>query len=1303
MTSEDKSEQTIDTDGGMKGSYEYDVFVSCSEADEEWVDSELLPRLQEIGLRCADVYAFRPGGARVLEIDRIVRASRWVLLIVSPDYLQDNWAHFGDVLAATRGVEAGQWRVIPILLRHCELPERLKPLVSVNLSANAEREWARLISTLLSQPSLSRYFAWNYDEGRPRISSSGVVALHQLPPPPTDFTGREAELSDLAAEIARGGTTILGLYGIGGVGKTALALKLAELLMPRYPDGQFYVDLRGTSDDPLTPTEAMAHVIRAYHPTAELPEREIDLQNLYRSVLHNQRAIVLLDNARDRAQVESLSSPKSCVLLVTSRWHFALPGLHAVHLDVLPLSDARQFLLKIAPRIGDATDEIAQLCGCLPFALRLAGSAIAERVDLRPEYYLRRLEEEQGHFSEVDASLTLSYGLLSEDHRILWCMLAVFPGAFSWPAASAVWALEADAARDKLSELVRYSLVEWDRDTERYWLHSSARLFARDRLGEKYHREAARRHAIYYYAALAAADRLYLQGGESIRHGLDIFDLEKQNIETGQKWAEAHTEQDRMGAQLCGTFPVIGWWVLSRRQSARDQLLWSEAGLQAARHLKDRSLEVEPRAVRHPEDRSLEAELLGNVGNAYRKLGQVERAVEYNERALAVARESGDRLGESRHLASLGNAYVFLEQAERAIEYHDQALVITRETCDRRGEAVDLANLGTAYALLRQRERATEYYEQALAIAREIGDRISEATYLGNLGGEYVCLGKVERGIEYQEQALAIAREFGDYRGEGFLLSSLGNTYRNLKQMERATEYYEQALAVDREADQSRSEKWHLSLLGDAYRNLGQVERAIEYHERALDITRKLGDRRAEGGELGNLGNAYAALGKGECAIEHYEQGLAIAREIGDRQGEGRHLGNLGSAYRNLGQAQRAIGHHEQALAIARETGDRRNEGTDLANLGHAYAILGQMDRAIEYCEQALAIARETGDRHFEGIHLRNLGNAYRSQGQVERAIEYYEQALLILHETHARREEGNVIGVLGGCHTALGKVERAIGCFEQALSIAREIGDKAGESYAHLSLGRAHCHLGQADRSLSHFEQALELSRRTSDRRSECRASCGLGDAYLVTGQMSRVGVPFIRVLFVLRSVIGHRSLSHIFFCPGKKPMHLMRWEKAIGCYRQALTIAREIGLRKEEGDILGSLGNAYCFQQKLEQAIETYEQSLSIHREIGDRAGEGADLGNLGKVYCLLRQTKRAIEYENKAIDIAHAIGDRARKGNYLLYLGVAQAELGNGEDARECAQAALGIFQETKSPYVDQARMLLAVLPRSRKRKS
>ncbi len=671
----------------------------------------------------------------------------------------------------------------------------------------------------------------------------GVVGLHQLPPPPRDFTGRKDELNELTTAIETGGVTISGVQGMGGVGKTALALKLAEQLAPRYPDAQFYLDLKGAHEQkPLTVAEALSHVVRAYHPTAKLPESEAELRGLYQSVLHGQRALLLMDNARDAAQVQPLVPPGSCVLIVTSRQHFHISGWFAKDLNALPPDDARTLLLKIAARIGEFADEIVQLCGYLPLALTLAGKALAERIDLSPADYGRRLANAKARLSLIDASLSLSYDLLSAEMRRLWCMLAVFPDSFDAAAAAAVWQLEPDPAQDTLSELVKYSLLEYTAlpspddirtvvrrgaggEAGRYRLHDLARLFAGARLEGDERDIAQQHHAEHFKNVLSAADDLYLEGGDNVLRGMALFDLEWTNIQAGQAWAATHIEEDEVAAQLCNTYASSE--VLTLRQHPHQQIRWLEAALAAARRLKNRSME---------------GVHLGNLGLAYANLGEPRRAIEFYEQVLVIARAAGYRRGEGVALSNLGLAYANLGEPRRAIEFYEQALVIDREIGDRRGEGVDLGNLGFVYTNLGEPRRTIEFNEQALAISREIGDRRGEGAALGNLGSSYVALGELRRAIEFCEQAFAIAREIGDRRGEG---NSLGN-------------------------------------LGNAYAALGETRRAIEFYEQQLPITREIGDRRGEGNALWNMSLALDKLGDRAQAIAHAEAALKIFEQIED-------------------------------------------------------------------------------------------------------------------------------------------------------------------------------------------------------------------------------------------------------------------------------------------------------------------------------------------------------------------------------------------------------------------------------------
>src|SRR5262249_35784741 len=162
---------------------------------------------------------------------------------------------------------------------------------------------------------------------------------------------------------------------------------------------------------------------------------------------------------RDKKQVEPLIPPAGCRLIITSRRTFTLPGIFAKNLDCLLPTDACKLLLAIAPRIGELAGEIARLCGYLPFALRLAADVIAERRNIKPADYMRQLADAQRRLGLIEAPLSLSYDILSEEQQQRWRMLAVFPDALDEMAAAAVWEVEADVAQDELGELFSFSLV----------------------------------------------------------------------------------------------------------------------------------------------------------------------------------------------------------------------------------------------------------------------------------------------------------------------------------------------------------------------------------------------------------------------------------------------------------------------------------------------------------------------------------------------------------------------------------------------------------------------------------------------------------------------------------------------------------------------------------------------------------------------------------------------------------------------------------------------------------------------------
>jgi tetratricopeptide (TPR) repeat protein len=648
-----------------------------------------------------------------------------------------------------------------------------------------------------------------YNAPAPAVSAPPVLTLHQLRAPVGDFVGREKEIAELTAAL-RGGASvaITGISGMGGIGKTELAFYVAERLRDTYPDAQLVLDMRGTDNPTRDPADALAACIRAFAGVEQpLPDDLPELTRIYRNTLDGKRALILLDNASDGAQARPLLPPAGSALLVTSRNVVTLPHMTRVTLEQLSSTEARKLLRNIAPRVPeDTADRICFLCGYLPLAIRAAGSLLDVTADLAPETYAEQLQDErrrlerigaEGVDLSVEASFGLSYARLTPDAARVFRQLAVFPAFFDARAEETVCE---DLDHKHLSELLRRNLVRYNADTQRYSLHDLARLFADSRMTDDERPATRMRHATHYLTVLGECSDLYLKGGDVIKSGLALFDVERRNIEAGQEWACRHSSGDDAAARLCYGYPDAGADVLTLRQHPRESISWFEAALAAARQLKDRASEG-----RH----------LGNLGNAYDALGEYQRAIEFHEQRLSIARDIGDRRGEGNALGNLGVVYSNLGEARRAVEFYEQQLIITRDMGDRRGEGSALGNLGIAYNNLGETRRGVEYHEQALVAKREIGDRKGEGKGLTNLGNAYINLGETRRAVEVYEQAVKIHRELGNRPSEAIALfnislslDELGDRAKAIAHAEVALEIFEQIESPHAERARAKLERW---------------------------------------------------------------------------------------------------------------------------------------------------------------------------------------------------------------------------------------------------------------------------------------------------------------------------------------------------------------------------------------------------------------------------------------------------------------------------------------------------------------
>ncbi|HET7436882.1 MAG TPA: NB-ARC domain-containing protein [Thermoanaerobaculia bacterium] len=334
-----------------------------------------------------------------------------------------------------------------------------------------------------------------------------------IPPLIRDFAGRDADVTD-AVRVAYAATegVVLAFHGMGGVGKTSIAIAIAHGLANEFSDYALFSATRGDNASPASQDRILGDLLGQLGATGG----ETLLPQFYQAIA-GKRGVVLFDDIQDPAVFAHLRPPPGAVFLVTTRERFHIAGAVWWNLAVLEPTDARALLIRITQREpppdgSDAAAQIAPRCGYLPLAIRAAGAVLEQHPDVSFAAYARELEDERTRLAalslasdltlDVATSLSVSFRRLDPASAQMFRCLGVFPADFSAEAACAV----ADIPHPRaLRNLVRCSLVLPSPTTDRYHLHDLVRLYARMLAEEDTTAwDAARRHAAYFAARATA-------------------------------------------------------------------------------------------------------------------------------------------------------------------------------------------------------------------------------------------------------------------------------------------------------------------------------------------------------------------------------------------------------------------------------------------------------------------------------------------------------------------------------------------------------------------------------------------------------------------------------------------------------------------------------------------------------------------------------------------------------------------------------------------------------------------------------
>jgi DNA-binding SARP family transcriptional activator/DNA polymerase III delta prime subunit len=612
----------------------------------------------------------------------------------------------------------------------------------------------------------------------------GWVRQSELPLEVGDFVGRAGlvgQIERLLAEDRR--VPVVALSGPPGVGKTALAIHAAHRLAERFGDGQLYVDLHGATTGlaPLAPLEVLGRFLRALGTDpAAVPTSLEEASAAFRSRVAGRRLLLVLDNAADAVQVAPLlPANPGCGVLVTSRPVLAgLDGTAHLPLDVLELEEATELLGLVAGKDRVAAEpagavELARCCGYLPLALRIAGARLVARPTWPVAALAERLADAQRRLDELElaqvgvrASFQVSYQQLCDSPDALdraaaqgFGLLGVLDGPeVGVPVAGRLLDEPEEAAEPVLERLVDAQLLQ-SPQPGRYRLHDLLRLYSRE-LAFKQHpepvRAAALTRALGFYVACAWQTLALLRPGD-YRLG-----------QADDRWCKG-------GLEFADEQAALGWLEAER------------ANLLAAIQQASSTPGVPPQIA---------IQLAQALFAYFYVRSHWEDCVQASQLALETARRIGDRAAQARGYNDLGAAYLRRGQYDRALGNHQPSLALYRELGDRLGQAGSLTNLGVVHKRLGRYEEALACQQESVAICRELGDPHVQAISLHNLGVVYQRQGRYREALACHEESLALRRELNQPHGQAESLREFGMTLRALGRAEEARAHWLDALAI---------------------------------------------------------------------------------------------------------------------------------------------------------------------------------------------------------------------------------------------------------------------------------------------------------------------------------------------------------------------------------------------------------------------------------------------------------------------------------------------------------------------------
>ncbi|WP_092529842.1 ATP-binding protein [Amycolatopsis arida] len=694
----------------------------------------------------------------------------------------------------------------------------------------------------------------------------------QVPAQLADFTGRGELLERIRGALTGRGPRLVALSGPGGIGKSTLAVRTAHLLRREFCDGQLVADL---TSEPGQPAEVLRRFLLSIGVAEDaVPHGFVERQQLWRSRTADARVLVLLDDARDEAQVRALlPAGADCGVLVTSRRRMlGLAGVKTIQVGGFAEDESWQLLAGIVgtDRVAaepEAARRLLELCAGLPLAVRIVGAKLAarphetlEELGARIRAGRSRLAEMRAGDLDVRATIEVSYAECAvPTRRALRLLGEVRLPAISRPAVARLLGVPTEVGAEVAESLVEAQMSQvTGRDgfgTVRYQLHDLIAEFAR----EKAESDGS---VAELEAGLAGLLDHYL---EAMRTG--------RAAREPAPWCQV--EADNVLAVVQAAVRRRWWsraWQVAETFAERATVC---PGLAAARYVTVLAVW----AARRGGDLRAEAVSMRRLGELHWQQLKVSSAVRYLTAAAERFRRLDDRVELARTLVVESDVLVETGQVRRARELLQRAIEVAAGAGDDRVHATALDELAGVLADAGEFASADRCFAEALRLSRGAGDERTVIAVLKRRADVLRRAGRYDRAAALLEEALAGARRTGDRHWEAHALRSLGEVQRYTGDTAAARASLTRSLELFTEHGHAHAAAFTLRCLADLDAQVHDYDTAAESLERCRQVFETLGDRRGQAYTLRSLGALCVRTGRWDEA----ERALCSAKDIFDR------------------------------------------------------------------------------------------------------------------------------------------------------------------------------------------------------------------------------------------------------------------------------------------------------------------------------------------------------------------------------------------------------------------------------------